>query len=504
MSNRPILNRFNLPFLIAMLGTSLLLSAVARAELHVEEDAEDQQGLRVYRMTVTPAAEPDPPLKYRFTYLPTELRQGNAPLHYTRVHAENTLQGTMQGLRREFGEEFYDWITTDYAISELPLEKVDQAARMVEKIVEEFIRPGAMSRDRDWELGITELRGEKVISFLLPEFQGMRELMRILMLKTRAAIAHQQYDKAIDYLRMNYQLSRDTGSVPFLVCGLVGIAGQSMAHFTIADLIAASDSPNLYWALAELPQPLIDLRESMRMEMSFGTRIFPVLIDIQSAEHSTEQWADKLQEVIVSMESIAGDAFHRQWPIREQNVPGFTSTLLSLVVYPKAKSRLIESGMDPAEVKEMAVGHVVLLDAAREYRRAADHMEKGFYIPHPHAEEVFDEVEDFLIRASREGGLGGIIAGFLLPATSAVHNASARTQWRHNALMVIEALRMHAAERGKFPASLDEIEVVPVPQNPVTGKPYEYHLDGEMAVLELPFSDGIRGYAMRFEIQLAE
>jgi len=62
----------------------------------------------------------------------------------------------------------------------------------------------------------------------------------------------------------------------------------------------------------------------------------------------------------------------------------------------------------------------------------------------------------------------------------------------------------YAAETGRFPESLDQIQVVPVPKNPITTHPYLYRLEGKMAILELPFSDGMPGVASRYEIQLAE
>ena len=63
---------------------------------------------------------------------------------------------------------------------------------------------------------------------------------------------------------------------------------------------------------------------------------------------------------------------------------------------------------------------------------------------------------------------------------------------------------MHAAQTGRLPKSLDEIKVVPVPENPATGKVFEYRLDDDTAILELPFRDGFPGTAWRFEITLAK
>ena len=43
---------------------------------------------------------------------------------------------------------------------------------------------------------------------------------------------------------------------------------------------------------------------------------------------------------------------------------------------------------------------------------------------------------------------------------------------------------MPAAHDGRLPATLDEIKEVPIPLNPMTGKPFPYHLEGKTAVLD--------------------
>jgi hypothetical protein len=79
-----------------------------------------------------------------------------------------------------------------------------------------------------------------------------------------------------------------------------------------------------------------------------------------------------------------------------------------------------------------------------------------------------------------------------------------RLEWHLNALQVVEALRMHAAETGKLPAELKEITCVPVPENPATGNAYQYRLKNDTAFLDLPFSDRFSGVAWRYEIKLAK
>ena len=62
---------------------------------------------------------------------------------------------------------------------------------------------------------------------------------------------------------------------------------------------------------------------------------------------------------------------------------------------------------------------------------------------------------------------------------------------------------MHVADTGELPKTIDEIKIVPVPLNPGTGKKFVYWLDGDTAVIDIPFSDGYH-QAYRFMIQIAK
>jgi hypothetical protein len=54
-------------------------------------------------------------------------------------------------------------------------------------------------------------------------------------------------------------------------------------------------------------------------------------------------------------------------------------------------------------------------------------------------------------------------------------------------LRVIEAVRHHLATHdGKFPETLDEIQDLPIPLDPLTGQPFEWKVDGDSAVLKAP------------------
>jgi len=89
---------------IAIVVSRLMGALVARkgqAELTVIKDADGQQGLTVFKMTVTPAAEPVPALKHRLTLRERELKSGNAATHYSRAFPK-----PLDGVKRNDREGF--------------------------------------------------------------------------------------------------------------------------------------------------------------------------------------------------------------------------------------------------------------------------------------------------------------------------------------------------------------------------------------------------------------
>jgi len=482
------------------------VAAAAHPELMVVENAEDQQGLTVFKMTVSPAAEPTPAFNYRLIPEESEMRPGNAALHYSRAFAESNLSSVWKAIEKEYGfdeihggDETEGWYTVDRPLRDLPLDKVRQAASRFDTIVKQCVARGTVRRDCDWGRDIDELRGSDVFTLLIPEAQETRSLSRMLMLRTRVAIAEGDYERAIEHLRMNYRLGQNVARDPILICGLVGIAEAAMGNVEMVELIAAKDSPNMYWALAELRRPFIDLQPAVRYELNWGQRIFPFMLDAETEEHSPDEWARLLAEAFTQLQQFSGNGMKINDELARLGVVG-----LGIVAYPDAKRRLIAGGMDDARIERMPVGQVIAVDASREYERIANELEKSSYMPYRQAKKRTAEVDALLAGNKFKGGLGHALASLMMPALDAVRYAQMRLDWQLNALQTIEALRMHAAETGSLPASLNEIRIVHVPRNPVTEKPYEYHLDGKTATLNLPFSDGFPGVAWRFEVTLAE
>ena len=253
-------------------------------------------------MTVTPAAEPSPAFKYRFVAEDIDLKQGNSAPYYYRAMLD--LPDRMQNAKK-----IYDYTAADidnwYAgdVDSVPLEKLpkdklrDFVNTGIGGAIEDQLVEAAHRRQCDFELGFTEIRGPELISVLLEEFQRSRELNRMLGLRTRLEIAERRYDDADPH---------DPHELPpgprFRLRAVPRVRPDrhrrsQHTNATVCELIAAPDSPNLYWALSELPDPLIAMRDAVRFELDFGPRMFPFIHRAEQTDRSPDEWNRLVHQV---------------------------------------------------------------------------------------------------------------------------------------------------------------------------------------------------------------
>ena len=107
----------------------------------------------------------------------------------------------------------------------------------------------------DWQV-LRKLKAEG-IEVLLPDVQGIRALQRALQVRFRAEIAQGRFDDAIRTAKTLFAMSRHLGEHPTLVGDLVGMAIARVAICHLEEMLDQPGCPNLYWALTNLPAPLI-------------------------------------------------------------------------------------------------------------------------------------------------------------------------------------------------------------------------------------------------------
>ncbi|WP_148619094.1 hypothetical protein [Mariniblastus fucicola] len=493
-----------LPALMISLSISLSFAVSNSQAQSIIGALADDGPTETIELTVSPAASPSPAFKYRLTVLPHQTISGNAASTYMRSLAEGGLRSPLKRISDKFGLESHSWYDSQQFKDVAP-EKILEASAEFDDYVREYLARATMQRDCDFDLGMEDLQGERAIGFSLSFEQETRSMSRVLGLQTRAAIIEGRFADAVALMRMNYQLAQNVAQTPALVAGLIGIAEVGITNHGMEQLIAAEGSPNMYWALTELPRPIIDLRRAMRLEMQWGERLIPELAEAQQ-EHTDQEWNSLLNKIsgrfadgmLFAQVQNGPSGVAERKPVPQD---AMMATALGLASYRSAKKRLIAGGETKDNVEAMSVSEVLMKDAARELTRISDFAEKEIYLPYPQSANRLDRVEDFLIGEEKRNSPGAIFASMILPAAIQVRRAQLRVDRNICALRAIEALRMHVAETGVLPSSLDEINIVPVPDNPATGKPFRYRLKDGAAVLDLP-RDGLNLYWKRYVIRL--
>jgi hypothetical protein len=252
----------------------------------------------------------------------------------------------------------------------------------------------------------------------------------------------------------------------------------------------------MYWALSSLPHPFIDLRVSTEAEYSFVYLMYPELRDIESQRHPPEYWSRLLDKLASDVATWNDDAW--------KDYSKLSLAARTAQRYPQAKRRLIELGRSPEDVAAMPVAQVVLLYTMQIYDESRDELFKWFALPYPEAKAGLEKFQMAWTEIRDREILP--LFSVLAPATGAVANASARNERSFAMLRTIEALRMYAAAHdGRGPKELADITEVPVPSDPLTGKPFIYRAEGDTAVLEAPLPPGMlqQHYGLRYEITFA-
>ncbi len=451
----------------------------------------------IYRLTVTPAAEPDPPLKYSLYPRWDELQPGNSvPMWYRALSRMSTNNPQIKRLN----ENDDRWFTEPW--DDMP---VDEIRPFIQNRGTSLAhaREAAFRERTDWDLRLRDMRGSDTIMFSLGEFQDSRTLARILSLRTRLSLIDGDFDAALGDMAVAFRLAHDVAEPETFINDLVGFATMAIINENIQHLIDTPGSPNLYWALAELPRPLIDLRPATQLNMTLPERYFPHLYDAAAEDRTVQQWHQLLHDVMREIGRL-----HDSPTLPDSNASDLAVDIvllgLTLRGYPTARRDLIDHGYEQADVDAMPVGKVIAIHQRLIYETLWQNYAAAALLPYQVAQQRFRDLDRVMSeRGYRSGPWQGRetlpIAGSLLPAAQVVQMAQVRREVMRAALMVVEAIRMHlAASDGQLPQSLEDIDVVPVPKNPWTEAPFTYELRGDVAVLDFRLPN----YHRQFEIRV--
>src|SRR5579859_883294 len=129
-------------------------------------------------------------------------------------------------------------------------------------------RQAARCQRCDWELpSLTVQSIQEGIPMEL--IQRCRGLINLLCIQYRLQLAEGRFEDAAETLQTGFAMARDfCASDNSLIYDLVGIAFSAIMFGKVQEWMETPGSPNLYWALTELPPSFLDVRRAFEHELN--------------------------------------------------------------------------------------------------------------------------------------------------------------------------------------------------------------------------------------------
>jgi hypothetical protein len=411
-------------------------------------------GEKVVRFSVQPMAAPKPALKYQLLPEVEEMQSGNAAHEYIRCFAEQRIFFFSRESAADRAR-FLSMPLADLAKEKLQgyssrsLQRADWAARL---------------DICDW-MTLRSLQADGT-DLLVPELGPLALLGESLHVRFRGQVARREYGDALGTAKTILALARHLGEHPAGSASLLGISIGDRALAGLEEMVQQPGSPNLYWALTQLPCPLVEIRKGVQ-----GDRAL-VAADLRPLRKDAVMAPEQLEEVTALLSGRV--AFLREQsgqPPRNFRAE-LKAKVVDAAVVGGARERLVAAGIAEALVKDFAPAQVVLLDAKEVYQAQRDDSLKLLGLP------IWQvDVPSVPTAKDVDGGLFGGLVSRVMDA----RRAQVRLERRVALLRCVEALRLSAAGHdGRFPESSAAVEV-PLADDPFTGKPFAIELKGATA-----------------------
>lgn len=446
------------------------------AATHADPDPEPINGTVTIHMTLSPAAVPEPVSPWYLEPEYRDMRPGNRVLGLVKSFME---QDAFFAAKPEMQRQ--KWL--DSRLVDLPLDVRTQASvhdglAYDHKHATMLVRIDQAARytQVDWDEWF-DLRTDGIY-YLLPEVQKIRQLGNVVRLRMRGEVKAGEFHRAVESAKTLFGIARALEQHPTLIGFLVGVAIGSMAAQTLEEMVQQPGCPNLFWSFADLPSPTFSPRQGVA-----GERVFLIaqFADLLKADRPwSEDELNRQVKVIADFSAMENSSNSVAQFLSRPNVR-YTLFASDPKRVEEGRRKIVDRGARADVVAMFPPLQVVLLNDLYRFEVLRDELMKWMNLPYAVAVPGPDQMDTVLKREKSSGE--SVLALLLLPALHKVKQAEARIDQRFALLRVIEAIRLYAhSHGGKLPASLVDIPL-PLPTDPVTGKPFEYAIHGDTATL---------------------
>lgn len=256
------------------------------------------------------------------------------------------------------------------------------------------------------------------LDLVLPELQSMRQAAQLMQLAARQRAANGDPSGALDDVVLLHRMGRHAAAEPILISGLVGLAIDSMALDTLAQVLPTIGPLNIDLLENNAIRDLVHVAPSFKRhffgEEAFGTMLFASLCDGGSAN----------------------DTFDLLEPIAASGSPtGLWLSLFKPLIGPFFRVFLLPEDF-------------------QAYRSTLRAYQQLLAQPKPFTEIIrkAKAIEDAISTDRR-----GILTSLLAPSLSSCIRSVIRSQALHRAAAVAVAVTRHQVAKGNQPQTLDDL-----------------------------------------------
>ena len=201
----------------------------------------------------------------------------------------------------------------------------------------------------------------------MPEELGpLQVLASALHVRFRGELGGKRFDDAVRTAKTMFALSRHLGEHPTEVASRLGLWSASLTLGTIEEMVQQPGCPNLYWALTDLPHPLVDVRKGVQGQcMIVSAQLRPLHDDGPMTETELEAFVSRLSGVLNFGRELAGRDLRKVRKDLEERARNPERVRA-------ARGRLVEAGGARERVNKFPPLQVILLDEKRDYELERD------------------------------------------------------------------------------------------------------------------------------------
>jgi hypothetical protein len=438
----------------------VFLASLALAGLSLESPATET----VVHLSVRPMTAPKPVLKYLLLPEVREMHPGNPAQWYIRCFQEQR--------NFFFGKE---------AAADRARYRTMPLAELATKNLLKY--GGNALTQADWAARLDTLDWQALesvqtdgLELAQPELASLYILATALQVRFRAEVAGHHFEDAVATAKTMFALARHLDGHPTEVANRLGLSVADLALDTLAEMMQQPGCPNLYWAFADLPCPLVDLRKGFQgSRAQVAAELRPLRDDAPMSDADVEELVAHLSGILGYARQQAGlPPRNLRGELRQRSNDGDRLRA--------ARAHLVEAGSAEVLLQKLPPAQVILLDEKRTYEVRRDEALKLLALPL------------WRINEKEKGHSGEGLLDDFLPKVLAVRQTQGRLEQHLVLLRYVEALRLYAAEHeGRLPENLAGVSV-PLPPDPFSGKAFVYHAEARTARLQ--------GALIRYEVTI--